>query len=661
MSTEREYRPDIDGLRGIAVLAVFLYHLSFKSLFGGGYVGVDIFFVISGYLITRIIANEMNAGTFSFAKFYTRRIRRILPAFIVLCVVCFLVGRSLLSPDEFTAFCKSMARSAIAMSNFYFYEHTGYFDAPARSSPFLHTWSLGVEEQFYLFFPILMFFIYKFFYSTRIYLVVALTSMSFGFSFLVFFNQSFSFFMLPARAWELLIGSAAAMIPFSPSSERHGQTMRFVGLTMLAGTIVSYQWLPNAFFPGLTALPPCVGSLLCIMAGPSSPKSISYRLLTFKPLVFVGLISYSLYLWHWPIIVFARQIVPYLTLSPSIIATVIPLSFIAATLSWKFIEQPIRKKRVLASNRTLVPVCLIAVAGIFYVCMELKNTLGPSVSPVAARYLIFEGDYFPDTPLSRFDAQGFALGKQEPKPTFLLFGDSHALMLSEYIDKQLQQRGVSGFRIWAKNPLIGTKSLYENSAAEQENIRKIMAASSIDTVVLSMRWSQYTKGLLDWELETLTTDIWPISYDYQGVKSSNHEESLYLGFDTTVKLFLESGVKHIYIVQPVPEHNFFPAQSASRLVQQGKNPEEILYTPMEEYLERHTSARSVIQRIADAHPEVTVVDLTKVLCADGQRCISIQDGQSLYSDDDHLSAVGAKTTAPVLDVIFENLPERVAQ
>ena len=345
-----KYRSDIDGLRALAIIPVILYHAGIK-LFSGGYVGVDVFFVISGYLITLIITEEIKQERFTIKDFYERRIRRIFPALFVVILFCLIAGTIFILPSDFKNFGKSIIATTLFVANIFFWKKTDYFAEAAETKPLLHTWSLSVEEQFYLIFPIILLFIHRYYQGRwKIFLLPA-AALSLVLSICgVYYYPSATFFLIPARAWELLLGSFLALGLFP---QIHNQRLKDIasiaGLMLIA--LAVFQFSEITPFPGAYALFPCFGAALIIYAGKDG-TSIVGRIIGHRSIVFIGLISYSLYLWHWPLIVFAKQIF-YDEHNDLITASILILSFIMAVLSWKYIEHPFRKKGTLKQRKRL--------------------------------------------------------------------------------------------------------------------------------------------------------------------------------------------------------------------------------------------------------------------------------------------------------------------
>lgn len=304
------YRADIDGLRGISIISVVLFHARMPG-FSGGFVGVDVFFVISGYLITGIIYGKLNEGTFTFEEFYVRRVRRIFPALSIVYICTFVAGLILSLPNDFRAFGKSLISSASFVSNYHFYGQAGYFDASSLSKPLLHTWSLSVEEQFYIFWPLAMVALWRFGRS-NIWMPVLfagmMISLVYGEWLLVSGDKYAAFYLPIARIWELLAGGVLALtISKLRITALAREGMAALGLVLIGGAVIGLSESDN--FPGLLAAIPCLGAVLLIAAGHQQAPAVS-ALYANRLLVFVGLISYSLYLWHWPVFSYWNQLSP---------------------------------------------------------------------------------------------------------------------------------------------------------------------------------------------------------------------------------------------------------------------------------------------------------------------------------------------------------------
>ena len=354
-----DYRPEIDGLRALAVIPVILFHAGF-SIFGGGFIGVDIFFVISGYLITAIIVSEAEGGTFSVAGFYERRARRILPALFLVMVCCLPLVWMWMTPQQAKRFFHSLVATSLFSSNILFWYTSGYFDTAAEEKPLLHTWSLGVEEQFYLLFPLLLVVLKKVRPGLTGYVVLFLAILSFGLSEILARNGSSTanFFLTPTRVWELLIG---ALIVFASRRETgipalslwQKNAISCAGLGLIMFSLFAYD--KTTPFPSAYALAPTLGTAMILMFGDG--HTFVAKLLSSSCMVFIGLISYSAYLWHQPLLAFLR--IYSLSKPPQFLFGVVSVVSIGlACLTWYFVERPFRDRRRV-SRRVIIGVAAI--------------------------------------------------------------------------------------------------------------------------------------------------------------------------------------------------------------------------------------------------------------------------------------------------------------
>jgi peptidoglycan/LPS O-acetylase OafA/YrhL len=354
-----KYRSEIDGLRAIAVIPVLLFHAGFPYL-TGGFVGVDVFFVISGFLITSILIKEIDNKNFSILKFYERRARRILPAlFFVLFCSALIIPFINNSPNVLTNFGESILSVVLFVSNIYFWLNTGYFGETSELSPLLHTWSLAVEEQYYLFFPLLAAWIYpkakgelKFGTTLIFIIILSLVAAEWG----VRNDPIGNFYLITSRAWELLFGSMAALIInkswIESLNSKLKSALSMLGLLLI--TVSYFTFSPNTAHPSLITVVPVMGTVLVLLFCHKS--SLSGRILTFQPMVFVGLISYSLYLWHQPILAFAKMHTS-IHLATHVQLVLLVVIFMISYLSWRFIENPFRNKHKFTPSRIAIMSC----------------------------------------------------------------------------------------------------------------------------------------------------------------------------------------------------------------------------------------------------------------------------------------------------------------
>lgn len=349
-----QYRQEIDGLRAISVLSVIFFHAGF-ALFSGGYIGVDIFFVISGYLITNILLSEKKSGEFSLIKFYERRARRILPALFFVLFACLPMAWIWLVPTDMKSFSQSLIAVSGFASNILFYSNTGYFDTAAEWKPLLHTWSLAVEEQYYLFFPLILMFTGKLGQRWLLATLVILAGASLAYAhWSVTHNPAAGFYLLPARAWELLIGAFVAF--YLSSEDRHqfsntiNQLGSITGLMMIVYAIFVFD--KHTPVPSIYTLVPTIGAALIILF--AKPETIAAKVLSNRLFVGIGLISYSAYLWHWPLFVFARhQKIPAVP-GEMMLGILALAALLLGFISWKFIENPFRKRERISRKSIFV-------------------------------------------------------------------------------------------------------------------------------------------------------------------------------------------------------------------------------------------------------------------------------------------------------------------
>jgi peptidoglycan/LPS O-acetylase OafA/YrhL len=439
MSKALTYRPEIDGLRALAVLPVVAYHLGFRPV-SGGYIGVDIFFVISGFLIGRIILKEAYQRDFSILRFYRRRIRRLFPALFFMFLSIFIAAYFILYPKLYLDLAYSMIAAATSLSNIYFFETTNYFDSAVDTSPLLHTWSLAVEEQFYIFFPPIVLLIISFAqkYTKQILVLLLLASLILA-SFIVETDQSAAFYLPHLRAWELLVG---VMLAANIRPVLHGQVSRtiFVSLGLLGITLPVFTYSHETTFPGLSALVPCFGTAMIIIANENGKHPFS-TLLSFRPIVFIGLISYSLYLWHWPVIILYQQYTGEVIIKWPDKILLFTLSILIAFLSWKYIETPFRANKNIFKATIRSGLASISITILIAVLIVGMNGFPDRFSPQILHYSSYIGKSQSEQLggktdpcfLSATDSEDFksfdinrCLSLSKTKKNLLILGDSHA-------------------------------------------------------------------------------------------------------------------------------------------------------------------------------------------------------------------------------------------
>jgi peptidoglycan/LPS O-acetylase OafA/YrhL len=511
-----KYRADIDGLRALAVIPVLFYHLGVPG-FGGGFVGVDIFFVISGYLICGMIDADIRSGSFSLGNFYKRRVLRILPALFVMFLVTSVLAYLCCLPVELEDYSKSLASAVGSVSNVYFAATAGYFDAPAETKPLLHTWSLAVEEQFYLITPLLMLCAYRVL-SKRIRLLFAIaTVLSLAAAFAISFrNTTFVFYLTPFRAWELTLGALLSIgfIP-APRTEFGKNACGTTGLLLLLGVVLfGSSSAPLLLMTSLAA----IGAAL-VIASSEQATSAAGRLLSLRPIVFIGLISYSLYLWHWPLIVFQRTDGLLLPGSSSAATklTLIAASVGIACLSWKFVEMPFRSK-VRATAKTVVfAFASTAMASVVALCGFVLIDGGapfrfPERVVAIGAYLAYDpsaafrsGHCYLATNRQQLDVQT-CLKLDGKRPNYLLVGDSHAAHLWFGLSSAMPQVNIMQATASACRPAVEAISLLDTRACPRLMkfvFDDFLVHNKVDKILLSASWKDEDIPVLSSTLDTL--------------------------------------------------------------------------------------------------------------------------------------------------------------
>jgi peptidoglycan/LPS O-acetylase OafA/YrhL len=509
-----KYRSEIDGLRALAVTSVILFHAGL-SIVSGGYVGVDIFFVISGFLITSIILGEIQAGTFSIVNFYERRVRRILPALFFVMLVCIPVAWIVLSPYDMKYFSKSLAYVSIFLSNTIFYKQSGYFDAATELKPLLHTWSLGIEEQYYVFFPLLLILLWRYAknYILHALAVIFIISLLYA-QHKVQIKPAAAFYLLQSRIWELMAGSIAAVLVnknlYSPQFEKLNNPLSIIGFILLAVAIFGFD--KTTPFPSFYTLIPIVGTVLIILF--ATEKTIIARVFSLRPVVGVGLVSFSAYLWHQPIFAFYRHR-SYLEATLTDMLVLTGLVFILAVLTWKYIEQPFRNKSFLTRKQIftgalLFSLCFISFGLVGYFNNGFLSRLS-STEQAINNYRNHGGDWRREVCFLglepgkiSFAPECYAHGDQ--RQAILLWGDSHAAALYSGIRKktdQLTQLTAAGCPPVLNHDYDGTKT-NKKCVAANALISQFVKDSKPRKIFLHAVWDGYTDDkILEGLAETL--------------------------------------------------------------------------------------------------------------------------------------------------------------
>lgn len=627
------YRPEIDGLRALAIVAVVLFHARLGV--PGGYVGVDVFFVISGYLISSLILKALEAGEFTLQGFWVRRVRRILPALVVLVFSVLVAGWFLLLPEDYMSLGRAAIWQSVFAANIYAWMDTGYFVAAADQKPLLHLWSLAVEEQFYLFVPVLFLLIFR----TRLprrhqaLLVLAAGGVALSAAFSIYTvaeHRGVAFYLLPSRAWELALGSCVALCP--PQAIPRNRWVR-EGLC-LAGLIAilapCFLYSDETPFPGLAAIPPCLGTALLIFGstrvGLLPPTEIPRvaAALSSRPIVFVGLISYSLYLWHWPLFAFVNYWA-FRPLPTSLRVALVALAMVMAILSWRFVEKPFRRRGpdsvrpLIAAGSSLA---FLALCGILIVGFH-----GLPSRPVAKadqyRSATEKSHWTRDLSAEDIEAGRLPrLGNPDPNVpvSVLVWGDSHAMAAAPAFDLYLKERGLAGVlaarsstppipdAYWDSKYTSHRQALKFNAA-----VHDYIAAHNITKVYLVAAWTGYT----DRSSGEMIAEL--------ALKTAGHLASQ--GISPTLLLQVPEQKTNIpkllalsKIIPIDPSKEFAPVTADTGLP--GSNPEVL------------SKFSAIGCQILDPRPQF--------LDATGSLYVGETGGVCLYRDSGHLSTEGSK-------------------
>jgi peptidoglycan/LPS O-acetylase OafA/YrhL len=612
---ELKYRPEVDGLRAVAVMCVVFFHVGFAWM-PGGFVGVDVFFVISGYLITRMIMTDIAAGSFSYATFYGRRVRRLGPAFIATVVFTLAASAVLFTPQDLTRLGKEAMSVVIGIANFYYWLHSGYFEAGASVRPLLHTWSLAVEEQYYLFWPALLVLSSKrlgprtFF----VFLAVAALASLLSSEYYVEKHRDMVFFLTPFRIWEFFVGGLIYWCPnWSIRNKLGGDALTAGGLALIvysAATLRSTQ-----VFPGFAALLPCIGAMFVIMANRTQFTTLLLR----NPLaVGIGRISYSLYLIHWPVIVLFTYYKFNFHPALSDQTLMIALALALATGMYFFIEMPFRHRRgntkeISASAFGLV--CAVATIGIMFTSSDMWATLGwqwrvPNAMPPAiAGY-------------GACAVNDHCVVGAKSGTMVLVVGDSHARHLVAGLDKFGKANGIVFSVHTAPSCLITPYGLGLNTAF-QEQCKKMEQSFSVElaksenvAIVMAQRWRGYG--------------------DFQKVQDEVTE-------------FIKNNSGHpILLVGQVPQ----PMRPVSLC---GQLPAYVFDHKLCSVFERDVMAKNIAGRltiVAANAPNAAFANPSDGIC-NSIGCEATEGGVSNYSDGHHLSVTGS--TRVVSSVIGPSL------
>lgn len=657
-----QYRPEIDGLRALAVVPVILFHAGF-DLFKGGFVGVDIFFVISGYLITTIIIEDINDGKFTLKSFYERRARRILPALFLVLFFSSIFSWLWLAPDDMKDFSQSLVSTVLFFSNVLFWRESGYFETASELKPLIHTWSLSLEEQFYLFFPILCVFALRYFkkYLSLLIAVGLLVSLLLSILFTSKYTTA-SFFLLPTRIWELLAGSLVAIYLMNPVSLKLSNRQRdaagFLGILLIALSVVLFD--ESLKFPGFYAILPTLGAVLIILFAREDNFVGSF--LGNRIFVFIGLISYSAYLWHQPLFAFARHRFEE-DLSHNVFISLSLLSLLIGYLSWRFIERPFRN-RAKTSSKMIV---IFSVAGTslavaigsygiytngfenrlpFEVRRSLDNDPGIYIEPCKRRT---DADYA--------HVSVCEFGDLGADKTIILYGDSHADVLLKPLSVLFSQLAIKGLNVSFSGceiipGLVDMRRPLERQIKcekEFDEFLEVVSEENAD-VIISSRWTfslyPIKDAIEDMPYKNSEGGVEKVAYR----KYAAHQDGNLLFDGDTKKKAIDSFVqkllrtnKRIFFVYPIPEIAWDIKRFNWRYYLNERHIVEEISTPADDYTKRNSFVIKEFDKFKGNENFIPIRPYN-VFCDTfiKDRCAAQIDSKPLYFDDDHLSYEGAR-------------------
>lgn len=623
-----EYRPDIDGLRAVSVIAVILFHFNSDWL-PGGFTGVDVFFVISGYLITGIIVSKLGQNTFEFSEFYVRRAKRILPASLFVVFIVVLAGLFISLPEDLVTLSESAIASVLSVANIYFpyYLDAGYFSPASDTLPLLHMWSLGVEEQFYIFWPAILVISYKFFGRqgvVAVSIIIAVASFLLS-EYLLKTDPLLAYYSFPSRSGELVIGGLLFMLlsrkAFALPSW-FSEVLVLSGVSLLGCSFVFIEQSDG--FPGLLSLIPVVGTVFIIAGGYG--KSTMSRLLAVRPLVFVGLISFSLYLWHWPVLAFYRYVFGEPTFSVFLIY--VPLIIVLSYFSYRFVEMPGRK--VVKRDRKLifsVTGAALLTATVSYASINNEGHLG-LVSPDGyevsindfRQYLKSRNYHDYNCQIGRHDPEIFeeercVIGESGKQPFILVIGDSNAAHYTGYLKVIAEDLGIAvrnathsaclPFRVDSEEYVVKHRS----DSCKRYNELAFEKVKEYPVVFWAASWSDY-EGRADSFWDDFALQLKELSEGNQEVVVALKAPEL-LNFDP------DCGIKVLK----------FPWFSCSH--RSTRN------------VEKYSAINDKIREIALAYVNVHIFSLEDSICDDGA-CSGYLDSKPIYRNEYHLSISGSE-------------------
>jgi peptidoglycan/LPS O-acetylase OafA/YrhL len=664
-----EYRREIDGLRAIAVIPVILFHAGF-NIFSGGYVGVDIFFVISGYLIATILMRELESGQFSLSRFYERRARRILPALFFIMLISLVFAWMWLPPREMKDFSRSLIAVSLFTSNILFWRTSGYFETAAELNPLLHTWSLSVEEQFYLLFPVMMMLLWRrgrqnFLLWTAIAALISLLLATWAST----AKPLAAFYLLPARVWELLVGVLVAFHMLrrkTVESNLINEAGGMVGLILISLAVFGFD--RQTAVPGAWTLIPTLGTALIILF--TSSETIIGKLLGARWLVGMGLISYSTYLWHQPILAFARIRFPQLASEGEGILLLLVAIFVLSLFTWRFIESPFRNRNLLGP-RTVIAVTVIGIGfftafgfwGIQTEGYRSRLSTPPNIQWMSlADRLETQGDVCDVTPNVPYpELNSCVFGDRDAARTVVLYGDSHAQAISRELDVNMARLGYKVLKVdmarcgivfdITSSPHLSPRNHYEVCNRKFRELQRLIQDQQA-IVLLVTRWT--------FQFYPMPGHLEQLSFDNGegGAEITSYRENFALASDgstsieasekkrATLKLLngLASAAKTLYVSYPIPETGWNIFKTNVDYFKLHQTVLQELSFPYVRYLDRNRFILNILAENAIEKNNAVFIRPDLSFCQNliPNRCVAQKDGVPFYYDGDHLSDEGAK-------------------
>lgn len=662
------YRKEIDGLRAVAVIPVILFHAGYE-FFRGGYVGVDVFFVISGYLITTIILTENEKGTFSLVDFYERRLRRIIPALYLVMLVSIICSWLWLIPSHMKDFSESLLAVSFFSSNILFWKETGYWGTENELKPLLHTWSLSVEEQYYILFPLLLVLMWRFPRRCILisFFIVSLSSLALSHWFSSS-QPSANFFLLPTRVWELAIGAFIAIYSLYCKSSLQSltsykvvnETFSWSGLALIAYAVLVFD--DTTPFPGLHALVPTTGTALIIIF--SSKATLSNRFLSSGIIVGLGFISYSAYLWHQPLFAFARHKsideVPPVTFGVLSI-----LSLALAFFTWKYIENPIRKRRIFPGKQivwftVIFSTGFVTFAMIGYLSDGYKFRFDKTTidSVNRAGKVSFSNNLCEKSDIKSLRSHTYCVLVPNTEKLAILYGDSHAMALMFEAQQAFRKTGY-GLLFKATSACPPVKDVYradnpDKKACYEQNTKvyeDIANDPSIEYVILTARWTLGMEGVRFDNKEGGTEHGRKPHLDivdngrYLMHEDYSHRELIAEAYKNSIRHLLDNQ-KKVFLIYPVPEAGWHVPDYITKyslIKPQSVFNAATASTSHQVFLERNKRTIDALDQI-EPHEHLHRIFPEKIFCDNSLsgRCITHKNRVIFYRDDDHLSDEGAK-------------------